>query len=541
MYDNNKMGIADPLQLSLKIQEYVDWNCENLYDTKDNEMLYNFVYNIFGFKIPRIKVCEDHCAPLDFVADSFYDRHSKVIAVANRNGGKTQNFGILNALDGACKKYCEVASVGAIEDQANKCYQYTISLLKKPHFKNKLEKEPMRSLTELTNGSKISVLPGTMAGVNGPHPQRTNFDEIELTQWKILMEFLSMAKSNPNAPACVRLTSSRKFSHGCMQRMLDEREERKFKLYVWCIWETIEPCTDRRSGTVPCYVVVPTADGTSIEQFKVFSNNKDDFNKAFPLDVLRKNREKYTGCLACPLVEVCRTKAKRSDGYYEIGDTIDKFTGLDRETWDCQWECKKPGRKGLVYTDFDETVNVIPRSSFTFNPKLPVAFATDFGFEDPSGTACMQFLPNGDAVIFDELYIRRTQTPVLIEKYWKPLYERYYSESFEWYGDSENPDAISQMNSAGLPVQPAIKRIIKGIEKVRSWIRNADGYSRLYVCDNCKNVLKEFNSYHYPENGGEIPVDKDNHLMDPIRYIFDTKFNDDYSVGGGSEVVVESM
>jgi hypothetical protein len=32
-----------------------------------------------------------------------------MLVIANRNGGKTQNFGILNAIDALCKDKCEIA------------------------------------------------------------------------------------------------------------------------------------------------------------------------------------------------------------------------------------------------------------------------------------------------------------------------------------------------------------------------------------------------------------------------------------------------
>lgn len=531
------MNSVDPNVFYQKLQEYVNWNIENLYASKNREYLYRFIHSIFGFKIPRNQVCADHCSPFDFIADSFFDEVSKMLVVANRNGGKTQNFGILNALDALCKPGCEVASVGAIEDQARKAYKYTTDILKKPYFKHLLSKDPMISYTQLDNGSEIAILPGTMSGVNGPHPQRTNFDEVELTQWKILMEFLSMAKSKKDIPSCVRITSTRKFSSGPMQRLINEKDKRGFKMYMWCIWETIEPCTDDRSGTVPCYVLVPEEKTQTITPVQVFSHNKDDYMKEFPLDVIQKNREKYSGCLACPLVEVCQTKAKRADGYYEIRDTIDKFTGMDRETWDTQWECKKPGRTGLVYGEFDESIHVIPEENFTFNPNFRTIAAQDWGYEDPAGTLFMQFLPNGDAVIFDEIYERRKQTPILIKDFLLPKYYKYRPEV--WICDPEDPDSIAQMESSGIPTMGANKDIIDGIRKVRAWLKTADGYVRLYVTSNCINTIEEFNSYKYPEKGGEIPIDKNNHLMDPLRYIFNTL--DDIGTDGVTGVEVDLL
>lgn len=354
----------DSRDFYLRFKEYIDWNINNLYQSKDTELLHTFISKACGFTIPTIKICPTHCAPFDFVADSFFDVVSKMLVIANRNGGKTQNFGILNAIDALCKNNCEIASVGAIEDQAAKCYKYTSGILTKPYFKDMLIKDPMVSKTNLRNSSEISILPGTMAGVNGPHPQRTNFDEVELTQWKVLQEFMSMAKSTPDVPSCVRITSTRKFSHGPMQQLIDEQEERGFKMYIWCIWETIEHCPDIRSGKVPCTLTIYNEKLRQLRKYPIFSNNKLDYNKEFPLDIVKKNREKYSGCLACPLVEVCLCKSKKADGYYMIKDVIDKFTGMDRTTWDTQWECLKPGTSGLVYGEFDDTIHVIPQESF---------------------------------------------------------------------------------------------------------------------------------------------------------------------------------
>lgn len=510
----------DPNLFYQKLQLYVDWCIQNLYTSKDRTQLYRFIQTILGFKVPLNKVCDDHCAPFDFIADSFFDVVSKFLVVANRNGGKTQNFGLLNALDAICKPNCEIASVGAIEDQANKCYQYTVALLRKSFFKNLLSKDPMISRTYLDNGSEISILPGTMSGVNGPHPQRTNFDEVELTQWKILMEFMSMAKSTKTVPSCVRITSTRKFPHGPMQKLINEKDKRNFKMYMWCIWETIEPCLNSRSGEVPCYIMIPDHSTKIYTPSRVFSHHKEDFGKEFHLDKVSRNREKHTGCLACPLIEVCLTKAKRSDGYYDIKDAIDKFTGMDRVTWDAQWECKKPGRDGLVYGEFDQAIHVIPRDSFKFNPDFKTIAAQDWGYEDPAATPFIQFLPNGDAIIFDELYERRKQVPVLIKHYLKPKWDLYKVDT--WVVDPENPEAISQMENAGIKTQIASKDIENGIEKVRSWLKTADGHVRLYVTNNCVHTIEEFNSYSYPEKGGNKPIDKNNHLMDGIRYIFNT-------------------
>jgi phage terminase large subunit len=46
--------------------------------------------------------------------------------------------------------------------------------------------------------------------------------------------------------------------------------------------------------------------------------------------------------------------------------------------------------------------------------------------------------------------------------------------------------------------------------------------ARLFVFRHCSSSIAEFETYHYPEkvegNTKENPVEKDNHIMDAIRY-----------------------
>ena len=105
------------------------------YGIKDEEILWWYIWEFLGFKIPKIATCEKHnndhdkfdyphVAPFDYVKDMFFENVGDSIAFANRTGGKTSNVAILNHLDMLFKEDCEVASAGSTLDQAQKVYGY---------------------------------------------------------------------------------------------------------------------------------------------------------------------------------------------------------------------------------------------------------------------------------------------------------------------------------------------------------------------------------------------------------------------------------
>lgn len=508
-------------------RQYLRWAIQNVDKLTDDE-LHDIIKIFFGFHIPRNKVCDHHVAPFDFVADAFFERADDVIVLANRNGGKTQNFGILNTLDTTFKG-CEVVSVGAIEEQAKKCYAYSTQCFRSDGFSDYLESSLMSKTITKTRGM-LQVLAGTRAAVNGPHPAKANIDEVELMDWEVLQEAFSMPKSTGKASAAIRLTSTRKYSYGPMQRLLDEAEERGLKVYAWCIWEVIEPCQDERSGTVPVTLdLLPygVKDKSARIQVPVFTKDEGMRGKVVRLEDIRPHFEtgKYSGCLDCPLVEVCQTKAKRSDGYYSLEDTIKKFSTLDRSIWDAQWECNKPGREGLVYPMFSETENV---KEFTVNPNWRVYAGQDFGFSNPSVALFVAIDPEENVYVFHEEYDTQTALTSLAENKYRHLAKKFGVQA--WYCDPAGADQIAtlQLPSFEIPAQAALTNDIdRGINVVRYFILTPKGERKLFVHPKCVNVISDFNTYHYKEGTDKPEKDKPDsgdHGMDALRYVLVSLF-----------------
>ena len=86
--------------------------------------------------------------------------------------------------------------------------------------------------------------------------------------------------------------------------------------------------------------------------------------------------------------------------------------------------------------------------------------------------------------------------------------------------DSANPQSIAEMSRNGINAKPVKKdTILSGIDQIKR--------SNFFVHINSQNLRDELNSYVWKndKNGNNLdePEDKNNHLIDPIRYVLTMK------------------
>jgi hypothetical protein len=472
---------------------------------KDHDGLWYFIDEILGIKIPRINVCPDHDAPFDFVCAAFFEEYQNILVVANRSGGKTIDFSILDVLNSYLYDDCETATVGAIEAQAKKCYNYVHNWNQKEPISSDVV-DSLMSKTHYTNGSTIEVLTGTMSGVNAPHPQRVFIDEIELMAWNVLQEAFSMAQSKKTDKGTILaqtiLTSSRKFATGPMERLLREAKERNFKVFKWCIKEVIE-----KHDPEMCKV-------------SIFHDD-------------------------------CQGDCEKCDGYYTFSDVISAKRRLDKDTWDSQWMCKKPMAHALVYPAFDITRHV---KKIEFNTSSPLHLSEDFGFA--SGHANVvgfwQFGSGGKKTMIGEIWVEgKTDEEIilLVEQKIEELgfvpngtFERmmeykkhadpketelrgiFNKAVSSWSCPPEEPSKISIRSNKGYSVvsqtDPEIRKVSYGIPIVRRDLEQ----DLLCIDISCVGTIAEMSAYsNIVMADGTIkdePAKKFDNGPDMIRYMY---------------------
>src|SRR3954447_10803301 len=86
--------------------------------------LHAWLKSELGLDIPRTKVCEDHDAPFDFLADLYFGETETgepvdaALLMANRGGSKTFLVALLHWLNSKFKPGCEGCTFGATEAQS---------------------------------------------------------------------------------------------------------------------------------------------------------------------------------------------------------------------------------------------------------------------------------------------------------------------------------------------------------------------------------------------------------------------------------------
>ena len=428
----------------------------------------------------------EHNTPFSFISDSYFGDTTDCIVLGNRAGGKTLAFAALLLLESIFKPNIELAHLGSIKDQATKCYRYFKKMIQHPIFAHNLRGRPLMGRTELANDSVVEILTGTVSGVNSPHPVKAQIDEVELMDWSVLQEAFNMASSKGHWQSATRLTSTRKYSSGTMQRMLDEADSRGFVKYNWNIFDVCDPCPIKTEKTVT--VMIPTSDDTEEERpYTVFAD-----------------------CPSCPAFNRCKGRAKYSHGgAIPLSDLYKYAARVDWEVWESQHACARPGKKDLIIHTFDERFHVIPKLN---DPPSPVYAGQDAGFGRPA-TIFVSPLneEEGTWVVFDELYESNIAPSILTKEFLVDKNAEYNVDFFVI--DPSGLQLMAEMEVEGLYVVLGDNSVEEGLDHLNSLFST----NRLFVTENCVNLIYELKNYKRKKSG--TIRKEDDHLIDSLRYV----------------------
>ena len=163
--------------------------------------------------------------------------------------------------------------------------------------------------------------------------------------------------------------------------------------------------------------------------------------------------------------------------------------------------------EGLVYENWETGVKD------TNSDDWEAFFGLDYGYtSDP--TAFIAFKVNRktkEIYIFDEIYKRRMLNCDIAEAIRSKGYAKERIRA-----DSAEPKSNEDLRRLGIS---RILPSVKGKDSVINGIMNISEYL-ITVNPACKNCIAELSSYCWDKNGDNVPEDKNNHLLDALRYAF---------------------
>lgn len=201
--------------------------------------------------------------------------------------------------------------------------------------------------------------------------------------------------------------------------------------------------------------------------------------------------------------EILRYKTK---GYNEDGTIKDPY-------WANLWEVYGLGNignlQGAIFNNW-EIIEELPKEAEL------ISYGLDWGFtNDP--TALVAVYKYNEAIIIDELIY---QTGLTNSMLYNKIVELKLDEYVGIVADSSDPKSIQDLINMGYQNCFGAK---KGVDSVMFGIGKMQEY-KILITKRSTNAIKEFRAYRWAEdkNGKSLgmPVDKDNHIIDPVRYVF---------------------
>ena len=69
----------------------------------------------------------------------------------------------------------------------------------------------------------------------------------------------------------------------------------------------------------------------------------------------------------------------------------------------------------------------------------------------------------------------------------------------------------------GILVNPYVnKDLFSGINRVKSYFKNANNERKLFIFKTCVNLIREIKGYFW--GNADVPIKKDDHALDELRY-----------------------
>ena len=182
---------------------------------------------------------------------------------------------------------------------------------------------------------------------------------------------------------------------------------------------------------------------------------------------------------------------------------------------------------GLVYSEFDPNIHVI--EPFSVPKEWFDNISIDPGLHNPLSAHWYAVDFDGNIYVIAEHYMAEKtiefHANAIIEKCralgWPTGFDGRYCALIDSAANQRtlsSPKSVSELfYDYGINVNTNVnKDLFSGISRVKSYLKNAKGEAKLFIFSNCVNMIREIKGYWW--GGADVPIKKDDHAMDELRY-----------------------
>ena len=445
-----------------------------LYDEK-NEILNIFLDELKG----RNRLIEENYhRPVEFLAkrgsyypspleEMFMDvytlRVNRAMWIGPRGGGKTYGLGDLASCLFLFKEFDILIASGG-EGQSKEVYEEVMNVLGEDEEVEEYVPTLTRQITRGRAGNWIRFLPASTRRARGPHPGRGHGGMIILDEEGEMDEKVVKAVLGTGSTAKPLIIIRASTAHnidGTFAELLDNYEERGYKLYRWDAFDVCEKCERKCEDCIPEF--------------------RDDY---------------------------CQGKAHHNSilGWIAMDYLFQMWEEETKEWFEVELMGRKPSGAGRVIKPEDIKKALVPEAPFVRG--VPGAFGIDWGFKGLCAVLATQMI-DGKLRIFDRMSFTRKGIDVITEalKDWREMYDIN-----EVYGDSSHPFENDALRKADFTVYEVTFVSFKeaGAGAIRWFFEKL----RIEIPEEFKDVIGGLKKWKRDQHGKIVK--KDDHFPDAL-------------------------
>lgn len=175
---------------------------------------------------------------------------------------------------------------------------------------------------------------------------------------------------------------------------------------------------------------------------------------------------------------------------------------LDPNLFEMRYQGHFRKMEGLCYPDFNAECIA---DDFPIPSDWQKAGGMDFGFNNPMVVLYGALGNDDNFYIYKEIYVKGSLLSDMAERMEKRV---------PTYPDPSGKQEIEELSALGVNTEKANNDVNMGIERVNARVKTR----RLKVFRSCKNLIDEFETYHWMKDKDK-PAKENDHCLDALRYM----------------------